>query len=151
MRRTARVAVFALLVLTTQLPAFEMDVGAGITIDVAPFGIESVEPLVFAAPWIGPRDTLQVGVVAVGSFGAGTSDAALALCARMWPVKNIVALYGGAGVLAALGQDPSLMPYVLGGLRLEAGRFAFIVPGLAVRFKPAGSDTEVCLCEQYSV
>jgi hypothetical protein len=145
MRRTGRVTVFALFVLAAKLPAFEMDVGAGITIDVAPFGIESVEPLVLAAPWIGTRDTLQVGVVAVGSFGAGTSDAALALCTRIWPVINVMALYGGAGVLAAVGQDLSLMPYVLGGLRLEAGYFAFIVPGLAVRFKSTGSDTEVWL------
>ena len=133
----------ALLIAAAELPAFEMDFGAGITIDAAPFGIESVEPLVIVAPWVGPRDRLQAGLILAGSFGRDTPDIALALCARVWPVRNNVALYGGAGVLAAPGQDPSVMPYLLGGLRFEVWHFAFIVPGLAVRFKPTGSDTEI--------
>jgi hypothetical protein len=144
MRHAGRIAAFALLVLAADLPAFEMEIGAGITIDVAPFGIESVEPLVILAPWAGLRDSGQVGMILAGSFGVGTSDAALALCARIWP-GNAVALYGGAGVLLAPGQDPFAMPYLLGGLRLEAGHVAFIAPGLAVRFEPTGSDTEVWL------
>jgi hypothetical protein len=143
MRHAGRIAAFAFLLFASELPAFEMDLGAGITIDVAPFGVESVEPLVILARWVGLRDGLQVGAMLAGSFGAGTSDAALALCARLWPISNILALYGGAGILAAPGQDPSVMPYALGGLRLEAGHVAFIAPGLAVRFKPTGSDTEV--------
>jgi len=144
-RRSGRVAAFALLMIAARLPAFEMDVGAGITVDVAPFGIESVEPLVLAAPWIGPRDAVQVGAVAVGSFGAGTSDAALALCARMWPIADVAAVYGGAGVIVEFGEEPVAMPYLLAGLRMEAWRFAFIAPGLAVRFKPTGTDTELWL------
>ena len=145
MRNAGRVVAFGFLLLASELPAFEMDLGVGITIDVAPFGVESVEPLIVLAPWVGPRDGLQVGAMLAGSFGAGTSDAALAMCARLWPISNVLALYGGAGILAAPGQDPSVMPYTLGGMRIEAGHFAFIAPGLAVRFKPTGSDTEVWL------
>ena len=144
-----RVTVFALLIAAAELSAFEMDFGAGITIDAAPFGIESVEPLVNVAPWVGPRDRLQAGLVVAGSFGWETFDIALAFCARVWPVRNVLALHGGVGVLAAPGQDPSAMPYVLGGLRLEVWHFAIIVPGLAVRFKPTGSDTEIWLSVLY--
>ena len=50
MRHAGRVAAFAFLLLASELPAFEMDLGAGITIDVAPFGVESVEPLVDPRP-----------------------------------------------------------------------------------------------------
>jgi hypothetical protein len=143
MRTRGRVTALALLIAAAELPAFEMDFGAGITIDAAPFGIESVEPLVIVAPWIGPRDRMQAGLIVAGSFGPDTSDIALALCARVWPGRNSVALYGGAGVLAAPGQDPSVMPYLLGGLRFEVWHIGFILPGLAVRFEPTGSDTEI--------
>lgn len=134
--------------LAAQLPAIEMDLGAGITIDVAPFGVESVA---IVASWAGPRDRVQAGMVLVGSFGNGISDAALALCARIWPVADVAAVYGGAGILVEFGEEPAAMPYVLGGLRLEAWRFAFIAPGLAVRFKPTGSDTELWLGVLYRI
>lgn len=137
--------------LAAELPAFEVDFGAGITIDVAPFGVESVEPMAIVAPWAGSRDRVQAGMILVGSFGNGTPDAALALCGRMWPVADVVAVYCGAGVIVGFGEEPVAMPYVLGGLRLEVRRFAFIAPGLAVRFEPTGSDTELWLAVLYRI
>jgi len=147
MTGTRGIVTFVLLVFAAGPPAIalELDLGVGITVDVAPFGIEAVEPLAIVAPWIGPRDGWQVGLVVAGSASADMSDVAVAVCARIWPVRDLAALYGGAGALAAPGQDPGVMPFVLGGLRLEAGHFALIGPGLAMRFKPTGSDTDVWL------
>ncbi len=147
MTRARSLAAFVLVFWArwVPLPAIELDIGAGITVDVAFFGVEAVEPLAIVAPWFGPRDGLQTGVVVAGSLSADMSDVAAALCLRVWPARDRAALYGGAGVLLAPGQDPAPMPYVVGGLRLETGHLALIVPGAAMRFKPTGSDTEVWL------
>lgn len=147
MRHVRGAAAFIFVLWAAGVPAtgFELDVGAGITIDVTPVGIEAVEPLAIVAPWFGPRDGLQAGAVVAGSLSANASDIAAALCLRVWPAPDRAALYGGAGILLAPGQDPAVMPYLLGGLRFEVRRFALVAPGLAMRLYPDGSDTEVWL------
>jgi hypothetical protein len=143
-----RIVVCILLVFAVHAVggALELDVGAGLTIDVAPFGIESVEPLAIVAPWVGKRDGWQVGLMVAGSLSADAPVIMMALGARAWLAEDLAALYAGIGARVALGESPTVTPLALGGLRLEAGRLSFVAPGFAIRLKPTGLDTEVWLC-----
>ena len=121
--------------------AIELDLGAGAKIDVAPYGIENITALAFAAPWIGSREGVQAGLVMAGSTGPSKSDLELSACLRAWPIKNAVALSGGAGyLLEAAGPGPPNVPFLIGALRLEAGSLAFLACA-EIHFENNDTDT----------
>jgi hypothetical protein len=128
----------------------EADVGMGLGIDVASFGIESVEPLAIVAPWIGKREAGQVGMMVAGSLSVDEPSLMMAPGARVWLGGGIVALYAAVGARAAFGESPIVTLLVLGGMRLEIGRLAFIAPGLAIWLYPTG-HTEVWFCVLWRV
>jgi hypothetical protein len=119
----------------------EADLGVGITIDIAPFGIEYVEPELAAALWLGAERTFRPGLLLEASAWDGRGDLSASLCGRL-DIER-AAFIGGFGMLAFFEGGQSLMPTVLGGLRIELGTFALIFPLVSVRFKPTDSDTEI--------
>jgi len=120
------VAILVGFVLVAGLPAMalELDLGAGVAIDVAPYGVETVAALALVAPWIGPRGGWQGGVILAASASTATADVEAAACARFWFVADAAAVYAGAGALVESGGDPVVEPLLVGGLRLETGRLA---------------------------
>ena len=131
--------------------ALELDLGAGAKVDVAPYGIENITALAFAASWIGPREGIQAGLVTAGSTGRSKTDLELSACLRVWPVKDAVALFGGAGYLAeAAGPGPSQLPFLIGALRLEAGDLALLACA-EVHFEGYDTDTMFWLAALWRV
>jgi hypothetical protein len=145
------VVAVALVVACSGVPAlaFEMDIGAGAAIDVAPYGIERVVPLLVVAPWVGDRDGAQVGLMVSASASGSTRDVEAVACLRFWPAADRAALYGGAGVLLDLQDNLAAEPFAVAGLRLEAGRVAFLAPGLTIRFHRVGTDSGIWLAVLY--
>jgi len=139
-RRLAAAVLFAAVAVAVARPAaLELDLGAGAKIDFAPYGVENVTFLATAAPWIGSRDRLQAGLILAASTGATKSDLELAACLRAWPFKA-VAVFGGGGFIASTGDGPALVPFTLGGLRLEAGRLG-IETCAEIHLKPDDTDS----------
>jgi hypothetical protein len=147
----SRVIAAALLLACSGVPApaFELDIGAGAAVDVAPYGIETVAPLAVIAPWVGDRGGLQAGLLLTASASNATRDVEAAACLRVWPAADRAALYGGAGVLLDLQDDLAAEPFAVAGLRLEAGRVAFLAPGLTIRFHRIGTDSGIWLAVLY--
>jgi hypothetical protein len=138
-------ALLALLSLSALgAAALELDLGFGGKIDVASYGIENVTALVAAAPWIGSREGLQEGLVLAGSAGPAKVDLELSACLRVWPAKGAIALFEGGGLVAERGPGPTLCPMLIGGIRLEAGRFGLDVCG-EIHYEIERGDTDTML------
>jgi hypothetical protein len=138
-RRLAAAAVLAAVVAANAAALdLDVDLGAGAKIDIAPYGIENVTVLATAAPWIGPPSGLQAGLVLAASTGPAKSDAELAACLRVGPLGPAAA-FGGAGILSSSGDGPALVPIILGGLRLGAGRLG-LEACAEIHFKPSDTD-----------
>jgi hypothetical protein len=130
--------------------ALDLDVGAGIAIDVAPYGIETVAPMALVAAWVGPPDGWQAGLLVAATLSRSVRDAEAAACLRIWALPGHAALYGGGGLIAGSDADPVIEPYLIGGLRLQAGRIAFFAPGLTMRLKSGGTDSGLWLAAIWS-
>jgi hypothetical protein len=134
-----------------RVAALELDLGAGAKIDVAPYGIENVTALATLAPWIGPREGLQAGLVLAGSTGPAKSDLEISACLRAWPVADRIALFGGPGFLAeAAGPGPARVPFLLGALRLETGILAFVACA-EIHFEKDQTDTMLWLAALWRI
>lgn len=138
-RRLALAAALAALALARAFALeLELDLGAGAKLDVATFGIENVTLLAIAAPWLGLADRLDAGLVIAASAGSAKRDLELVPSLRISPVDGI-ALSGGAGLVASVGDGPPLVPLVLGGLRMGLGRFGFLACA-EIHLKPDDTD-----------
>ncbi len=149
-RRLALASTLAAAALL-RAPALDLgiDLGAGAKLDVAGFGIENVTVLATAAPWIGLAGPLQAGVLAAASTGSAKSDFELVPCLRLQPADAIAA-FGGAGLVASRGDGPTLVPLVLGGLRLGLGRLGFLACA-EVHVKPDDTDTMIWAAAVYKI
>lgn len=139
LRLGAMLLVFAASGTATRADSPSIEVGAGITVDVAPFGIEYVEPELAAAIWFG-SGWFRLGLFTEASAWADRADLSALVCART--ETGPIDFFGGFGALASFESEFLLMPSVSGGLRFRIGRFVLLTPMLSVRFKPTGSDTE---------
>jgi hypothetical protein len=133
-----------LLVCALRAQAQSLELGAGAKIDIAPYGIENVTALAFAAPWFDLSQGLQAGMVAAGSAGMGKVDMEISACFRVWPERTALALFDGVGALVENDLWPAIVPIILGGLRIGAGANA-IVACVEVHYKRTDSDTMVWL------
>ncbi len=149
-RRLAVAAALAAIAVF-RAPALDLgiDLGAGAKLDVAGFGIENVTVLATAAPWIGLGGPFQVGIVSAASAGSSKADFELSACLRLQPAEAI-AVFGGAGILASVGDGPPLVPLALGGLRLGLGRLGFLACA-EIHVKPDDTDTMIWMAAVYKI
>lgn len=122
--------------------AQSLELGAGAKIDIAPYGIENITALVYAAPWFDLCPGQQAGMIAAGSAGTKKIDMEISACLRLWPERNALALFDGVGVLAESDLWPTIVPILIGGLRIGAGESA-VIACVEVHYKSADPDTMV--------
>jgi hypothetical protein len=139
--------LLVLLLAGTGLSALDFDLGIGVLLDVAPFGIESAQVMINAALWLGERRDFQAGLSLSQGFSPGRNDTSLALCGRYWLIESRLAAFGGGGLRLTDFDDHVITPLFLGGLRVEAGPVA-LLPVIALRIKPDDPDWEAwCLAQ----
>lgn len=145
-RRPSRhlVGILVLLLAAPRLSAegspLNLDIGAGVLIDAAPWGIEYAAPEAAVALW---RDgSLRPGAMVEASWL--DSRGALSAVACLGAGTESLSGFGGAGI--ALYFDPALSatPFFEAGLRVAGNRF-FMMPIAALRFKQRDSDSEIRL------
>jgi hypothetical protein len=138
-----RRAFFTLLIAmacAARAQAIEFELGAGAKIDVASYGMEKAAALAVAASWLGIGDGLQAGVIAAGSAGRDAADMEASACLRVRPDKAALALFDGIGLLVEAGSEQTIIPILIGGLRIGAGACA-IQAALELHYKKTDTDT----------
>jgi len=142
MRTAARFCLPLVLLLlgSARAHAFELELGGGAKVDVAPYGIENVTILGMGASWVDQRENAQVGLIAAISAGPSKVDYELSACLRIWPAPNALAIFGGVGIVDDSSIDPSLVPLAICGLRFGTGALA-LVSSAEVHVKRGDTDT----------
>jgi hypothetical protein len=135
-------AIFTLVLTACAIGAnaLDLEVGAGMKIDPAPYGIERVAAVALVAPWVDIGHGLQVGMIAAGSAGGEKADIEASACLRAWPEGSALSLFEGCGIFFAFGQDQLIVPMIIGGIRIGTGSWA-VQSGIEIDIEATGTDT----------
>ena len=122
----------------------EWEIGAGLFLDIAPFGIESKRLMVHLSCWPETRSMLQPG----GSLAiaARPEDLAISMTisGRYFPASSFFSLVTEFGALVFLDSNgTSIIPEAAIMTRFELGSIALLCPIIHVCRKPSDFDSGI--------